>query len=406
MVFDERLLAPGPVPIAPAVRAVLARPAVHHRTAEFRATFVRARSRLAELLLVPGDDVLLVGGAGTTAFEAAFLASVPPGATLVAAHAGKFGERWARLARRYGHPLVEVSAPWGSVLDPAAVAAALRAHPQAAALTVTHSETSTGVLHDLQAIAAAAREAAPDALVLVDAVTSLAAAELRPRAWGLDAVIAGSQKGVMLPPGLGFAWLSERAWSRLPDPGQRHRSFTLDLHAERPRQRQGDTGITPPVPLVLALDVALEQLLAFGVEAWWHHKAALNTAVLAGLDALGCRPFAARPSPAVAAVWTPDGFAAAAVSRALLARGVRVGGGQDAFAGCMLRPSVLGHVDAFDALTIVAAFEQALHDLGAPLTVGAGVASYQRRLLAGAHARATRTHTDDASRTGPRSKSP
>ena len=383
MVFEERLLAPGPVAISPAVRAVLARPAVHHRTAAFRASFLRARSRLAEVLLVPGDDVLLLGGAGTTAFEAAFLASVPPGATVVAAHAGKFGERWARLARRYGHPVVEVSAPWGSQLDPAAVESVLRAHPQATALTVTHSETSTGVLHDLRAIAAAARAAAPDALVLVDAVTSLAAAELRPRAWGLDAVIAGSQKGVMLPPGLGFAWLSERAWARLPEAAGRHSAFTLDLHAERPRQRQGETGITPPVPLVLALEVALEQLLGFGIEAWWRHKAALNAAVLAGLDALGCRPFATRPSPAVAAVWTPAGLDAGTLSRALLARGVRVGGGQDAFAARMLRPSVLGHVDAFDALAIVAAFEQALHDLGAPVTLGAGVASYQRRLLAG-----------------------
>ena len=383
MVFEERLLAPGPVPISPAVRAVLARPAVHHRTAAFRASFLRARACLAEVLLVPGDDVLLLGGAGTTAFEAAFLASVPPGATVVAAHAGKFGERWARLARRYGHPVVEVSAPWGSQLDPAAVAAVLRAHPQATALTVTHSETSTGVLHDLRAIAAAAHAAAPDALVLVDAVTSLAAAELRPRAWGLDAVIAGSQKGVMLPPGLGFAWLSERAWARLPEAARRHPAFTLDLHAERPRQRQGETSITPPVPLVLALEVALEQVLGFGVEAWWRHKATLNAAVLAGLDALGCPPFAARPSPAVAAVWTPAGIDAGRLSQALLARGVRVGGGQDAFAARMLRPSVLGHVDAFDALAIVAAFEQALHDLDAPVTLGAGVASYQRRLLAG-----------------------
>ena len=386
VLFEERLLAPGPVPISPQARAVLARPAMHHRTAEFRAAFMRARERVARLLMVPGDDVTFLAGAGTTAFEAAFLATVPPGATVVAAHAGKFGERWSRLARRYGHAVVDVRAEWGEVLDPAAVAAALRATPGVAALTVTHSETSTGVLHDLEAIAAAARQAAPDALVLVDAVTSLAATELRPHGWGLDAVIAGSQKGVMLPPGLGFAWLSERAWARLPEPASRHPSFTLDLHAERLRQRQGDTGITPPVPLVLALDVVAGELLDYGVEAWWALKADLNEAVLAGLGALRCPAFAARPSPAVAAVRVPDGLSAPQVADALLTCGVRVGGGQDHLAATTLRPSVLGHVDAFDALTIVAAFERALHALGSGIEPGAGVAGFQTRWLASASA--------------------
>jgi aspartate aminotransferase-like enzyme len=386
MLFEERLLAPGPVPISPQARAVLARPAMHHRTAEFRAAFVRARERLAQLLCVPGDDVSLLAGAGTTAFEAAFLACVPPGATVVAAHAGKFGERWSRLARRYGHPVVDVSAAWGEALDPAAVAAALRSAPAAAAVTVTHSETSTGVLHDLEAIATAVRETAPDALLLVDAVTSLAATEVRPHAWGLDAVIAGSQKGVMLPPGLAFAWLSERAWSRLPEAGSRHPSFTLDLHAERARQRQGDTGITPPVPLVLALDVVAGELLAYGLEAWWALKADLNAAVLAGLAALRCPAFARRPSPAVAAVRVPDGLTAPRLADALLTCGVRVGGGQDHLAATTLRPSVLGHVDAYDALTIVAAFERALHALGADIEPGAGVARFQEVWLASASA--------------------
>ena len=381
MPFEERLFAPGPVPIGPAVRAVLARPAVHHRTPEFRASFVRARALLAELLMVPGDDVMLLGGAGTSAFEAAFLASVAPGEHVVAAHAGKFGERWAALARRYGHSVSDVAAPWGEALSPDAVAAALAQQPDARVLTITHSETSTGVLHDLEGIAAAARAVAPDVLILVDAVTSLAAAELRPRAWGLDAVVAGSQKGVMLPPGLGFAWLSERAWQRHPEPAARHPSFTLDLHAERERQRRGDAGITPPVPLVLALEVALGEILEVGVEAWWAHKALLNEAVLAGLDAIGCPAFAQRPSPAVAAVRVPDGVDAPELGRALRAIGVRVGGGQDALRQHTLRPSVLGHVDSYDALSIVAAFERALHALAVPLEPGAGVAAFQRRLL-------------------------
>ncbi|CAN5749443.1 alanine--glyoxylate aminotransferase family protein [soil metagenome] len=378
--YRSRLLAPGPVAVPQAVLEVLARPAVHHRTSAFRETLVRVRERLADLLQVPGDDVLVVGGSGTTAFEAALLAAVPAGSTVVVAHAGKFGERWARMARAFGYTVHEVEAPWGAVLDPDAVAGALRDHPATAALLLTHSETSTGALHDLEAIAGAARAVLPDVLVVVDAVTSAGAVELLPHAWDVDAVVAGSQKGVMLPPGLGYAWLSQRAWARAPQ-GTRVPSFTLDLHAERPRQRQGDTGATPSVPLVLALEVALDMILAQGMEARWREKALLNEAVLGGAAAVGYAPFAARPSPAVAALLTPDGISAKAVTRAMLARGIRIGGGQDAYAERMIRPSVLGDADAFDALTIVAALEAALVDLGATVAVGEGVAAAQRLLL-------------------------
>jgi aspartate aminotransferase-like enzyme len=188
-----RLFAPGPVPVAPEVLAALAQPVVHHRTAAFRATFLRVRAALAELAEVPGDDVLLVSGSGTSAFEGALLASVPRGGAVLALTGGKFGERWADLARRFGYAVRELDAPWGRAHDPQAVVDALRAGPVPDAVTVVHSETSTGVLHDVAAIAAAIRSVAPEALVLVDAVTSLAAAELRPRDWGLDAVVSGSQ---------------------------------------------------------------------------------------------------------------------------------------------------------------------------------------------------------------------
>jgi aspartate aminotransferase-like enzyme len=388
----DRLLAPGPVGIPPEVLEVLARPAIHHRTAAFRAAFVRARERLAEFLLVPGDDVMLVAGSGTSAFEAALLASVPAGSAVLAAHAGKFGERWARMARAFGYELVETTAPWGETLAPEAVADALAAHPSVTALTLTHSETSTGVLHDLEAIARAARDVRPDVLVLVDAVTSAGAAPLRPRDWAVDAVVAGSQKGVMLPPGLGYAWLSERAWARGAG-AARVPSFSLDLHAERPKQRNGDSGATPPVPLVLALETVLEMLLREGVEARWRSKALLNGAVLAGGAAIGFQPFARRPSPAVAALLAPAGVSAKAITRACAERGVRIGGGQDDYAETMVRPSILGHADAFDALTIVAALETALHALGAEVAVGEGVAAAQRALLSERALHSERAHT-------------
>jgi aspartate aminotransferase-like enzyme len=366
-----RLFAPGPVAVDPDVLAALAQPVVHHRTSSFRAAFLRVREALADVAEVPGDDVLLVSGSGTSAFEGALLAAVPRGGAVVALTGGKFGERWADLARRFGYAVREVDAPWGRTFDPQAVVDAVRAGPSPDAVTVVHSETSTGVLHDVAAIAAAVRSVAPDALVLVDAVTSLAAAELRPHAWGLDAVVSGSQKGVQLPPGLGFAWLSERAWVRAADPAVRVPTFALDLHGERPRQRGGDTGATPPTSLVVAADVGLARLRAEPSEARWARKARLNAALLAAGAAAGARPFAERPSPAVAALETPAGIDAERVVKALAARGVRVAGGQDRLKGRVLRPSALGDVDGYDVVLLAAALEDAFRSVGMAVPYGA-----------------------------------
>lgn len=367
-----RLLAPGPVEIPPQVLEVLARPALHHRTESFRALVLRVRTLLAELACVQGEDVLLVTGSGTAAIEAGMLAAVPVGGTVLALHAGKFGERWAALARRFGFDVRTVEAPWGRVLDPQAVRRALRDTPGVSAVTTTHSETSTGVLHDVEALAGAVREVAPQALVLVDAVTSLGAAELRPRAWGLDGVFAGSQKGLMLPPGLGFAWLSERAWDRAP---RRAPSFYLDLHAERAKQRGGETAFTPATALVAALEVALGLVLEDGVEALWARRTRLNQAVLAAGAAIGLERFAERPSPAVAALRTPDGVAAPDLVRHMAAEGVRIAGGQGALEPRLLRPSVLGWADAYDAVTLAASMERALRAAGRAVPFGAGVAA-------------------------------
>jgi aspartate aminotransferase-like enzyme len=179
--FHPRLYAPGPVAVPPEVLAALSRPVVHHRTEAFRATFRRVRSDLAELMAVPGDDVVVLTGSGTTAFEAALLAAVPAGGRVLALRGGKFGDRWAGMARAFGFAVEDVDLPWGRAFDPVATAAQVAAHPPPAAITLVHSETSTGVLHDVEALARALRQVAPEALLLVDAVTSLAAAVLRPR---------------------------------------------------------------------------------------------------------------------------------------------------------------------------------------------------------------------------------
>ena len=354
--YKPRLYAPGPVEVPPQVLAALSRPQLHHRSTEFAELFLSVRAQLAELAQLPGEDVLILAGSGTAGFEAALLTSVPAGAQVLALHAGKFGERWAELARAFGYQVDEVTAPAGREFDETAVLAALERLPQLAAVTLVHSETSTGALHDVQRIAALVKQVRPDALLLVDAVTSLAASELRPLEWGVDAMVSGSQKGVMTPPGLAFVWLSPRAWASSSTPA----SYYLDLRRERAAQRSGQTAYTPAVNLVVGLQAALSLLLAEGVEAVWRRRASLNSALLAAGAALGLTPLAQRPSPAAAALLTAQDGDAPAIVAALLRRGVTVGGGQDELKPRLLRPSLLGWCDRYDAVALAAALEDAV----------------------------------------------
>ncbi len=368
--FKKRLYAPGPVEVPPQVLEAVGRPVLHHRTPEFKALFLRTRDKLAAVACVPGDDVLILAGSGTAGFEAGLLACVPKGAKVVGINAGKFGERWVKLARHYGFEVAELTLPWGRTAHPKAVRELLQRHPDAAAVMTTHSETSTGVLHDVQAIAEVVKETVPDALLLVDTVTSLGVAELRPQDWGLDGIFSGSQKGLMTPPGLAFAWLSERAWARsenlLP-------SFYLDLRKERLQQREGQTAYTPAVSLVAGLGIALTMLLEEGLENVWQRRETLNAAVLAGAAALGCKPYAERPSAATAALYAPEGVAAPDIVKGFSARGMRIAGGQDDAKPVLFRPSVMGYADRYDALTIVAALGEILLELGQDVSPGQGL---------------------------------
>jgi aspartate aminotransferase-like enzyme len=372
--------APERGPYAPGTRRSPCRPRCWRRWPDRSSTTARTPSarascgcaRPGRALTVPGDDVMLLTGSGTTAFEAALTASGAPAGRVLALRGGKFGDRWAGDGPRVRLPRQRARRRLGArVRRRVRLASLERDGPDA--VTLVHSETSTGVLHDVAALAAAVRSRAPDALVLVDAVTSLAAAELRPRAWGLDAVVSGSQKGVMLPPGLAFAWLSERAWERTKDPAQRVPRYTLDLHRERPRQRAGDSGTTPATSLVVAAEVALERLLGEGLERRLRSLERRNRALLAAGAALGALPFAERPSPAVAALTVPEGMEAPAVVRALADRGVRIAGGQDHLKPSLLRPSLLGHGDDYDAVVLAAALEDAWRDLGRAAAPGVAV---------------------------------
>jgi aspartate aminotransferase-like enzyme len=363
------------VETAPDVQRALAAPQLHHRSPEAKALTKRALELLRVVAGLPvesGWQPLVLTMSGTGAFEAV-LASLAPRATNVASlSAGKFGERWADMARALGHNVVEERFPWGESIPPSA---ATRVSSRADLLLVTHSETSTGALHDLEAIAREARAANPDVLIVVDAITSLGVAELRPHSWDVDAIISGSQKAVAGPPGLGLVFLSPRALERIKT--QPANGYYLDLRRELKMQASGETAFTPAINLIGALVTSLETITkdiqAQGLEAYWARRKALNDALLQAALALGCSSYAQHPSPACVTLVPPAPITGRDLWSALLKRGARAQTGQDAIKDHICRISFMGYFDRYDALSFAGLLEETLEDCGAQITRGAGV---------------------------------
>ncbi len=361
-----RLLAPGPVETDPLVGLILAQPQLHHRTPEARAIVLDARAKLQKLLGCD-HEVLITTSSGTGAFEAALVSLVAPTAKVLCAHAGKFGERWGLMATALGYSVANVTAPWGKSLEPSEVAAACT---DVAALFITHSETSTGALHDLQSISRAARAVNPNILIFVDAVTSFAVSELRPSEWDLDVIVSGSQKGVAAPPGLGFVSLSPRATQHL---GANPHRYYFDLAKELKSQLKGETAYTPAINLIQTLTHTTQRLLSIPLEQLWAEKRRMNTALLEAGKALGCTPFAENPAPSCAALVPPAGISGKQVADQLKKLGAKAAAGQDPYKDAMFRISMMGYFDRYDALAVAGLLEDAFVALGVKFARGVAV---------------------------------
>jgi aspartate aminotransferase-like enzyme len=362
-----RLIAPGPVEVEARVLLELARPQPHHRSPEGILALAQARAKLSALLGDPYDAVITTSS-GTGAFEGALVSLTPEGARVVNAQAGKFSERWGEMSGRLGYDTRLVSRPWGELLDPQEVADASR---DAHTLLITHSETSTGALHDLQAIARAAKAQNPDLIVIADCVTSYGVAELRPAAWGVDVVVSGSQKGTATPPGLGFVLFSPEVQERLlPAPP---RGFYLDLTRELKGQKAGNTPQTPAINLIFALSLALDRLLTVPLEVLWAEKRRQQGALIAAGTALGAPAWAARTSPAVAVLRPPAPLTGRQVASRLAEMGQRALPGQAPHEDTVFRVSTLGYADRYDALGIAGILEDCFAALGVRFERGAAV---------------------------------
>lgn len=368
------LMIPGPTPVPETVLLAMGRHPIGHRSADFQKIVKRTTAQLKWLHQTNGD-VLAITGSGTAAMEAGIINVLSKGDRVLCGDNGKFGERWVKVAKAYGLDVQVIKADWGQPLDPEAFRAALEADTGKAirAVILTHSETSTGVINDLQTIAGHVR-AHGTALTIADCVTSLGATNVPMDEWGLDVVGSGSQKGYMMPPGLAFVAMGERAWtayerSDLP-------KFYLDLGKYRKSAADDSNPFTPAINLYFALEASLEIMQAEGLKAIFARHDRHRRATQAAMKAIGLPLYAAEGygSPAITAV-APEGIDAEALRKKVKDRfDILLAGGQDHLKGKVFRIGHLGFVCDRDVITAVAAIEATLQELGlAKAAIGAGV---------------------------------
>ena len=371
MAEKRYLLTPGPTPVPPEVLAELAKPIIHHRERDYRDIYEQCLVRLQDVYRTQ-HEVLMYTTSGTGAFESAVANLTSPGDRQLVLSAGNFGERWAAMVKAFGADLVHVRLEWGETPEPDDLRAALAETEGVRVVYLTHSETSTGVVADVQALTAVAREAG--ALVVVDAVSSLGAVPLETDAWGIDVVVSGSQKALMCPPGIAFASVSSpalEAAARAVSP-----RFVLDWERTRKAQATLDAPFTPAVSIVRALNVALGLLLDEGLEAAFDRHARLGRACREGAKAMGLELFSPdeERSAVVTAIRSPEGVDATAIVSGLRDRfGITIANGQGDLKGKIFRIGHIGWFDVFDITTALAAVELVLTDAGADIERGVAV---------------------------------
>jgi aspartate aminotransferase-like enzyme len=374
------LLAPGPTQVPPEVLLAMARPMLHHRAPEFATLFAEVREDLKWLFQTQADVLTLVSS-GTGAMEAAVSNFLSPGEKALYVNGGKFGERWGKLCKTFGVQGIEIKVEWGDAVDPQAIADALKQDSSIKAVYVQASETSTGVAHDTRAIAEIVRHREQTILV-VDAITALGVFDLKTDEWGIDILVAGSQKALMLPPGLAFVSVSDKAW-RLAEKAK-NTAFYFNLKKEREAQQKNQTAYTAGVSLMIGLREVLKILKGEGLGNVFARHARLAQAMREGMKAAGLVLFPKQnPSDALTVVSAPVGVDGQAVYKNLREQyGITAAGGQDHLKGKIFRISHMGYIDTFDVIQALAATEMVLKGLGYPIKLGAGVGKAEELLLA------------------------
>jgi len=376
MMHKYRLMSPGPTPIPPEVSAAGALPIIHHRTPEFGEVFTRVNENLKKVFLTE-NDVFTCAASGTGAFEGAIQNLFSPGDKVLAVNNGNFGNRWVKMGRAFGLEVTELVYDWGAKADNQEVAQALADDPEIKAAVCVLSETSTATVNNIEGFARATK----NVISIVDAVSGLGACPLRTDEWGVDVVVAGSQKALMTPPGLGFVSVSERAMRAHETSTMPRYYFDWTAAKKAYAKEPVQTAWTPAVSLIIQLDIALQQLLEEGVENVFERHLLLGRAARAGVKGMGLNLFGPDEdlNSAVTAAWVPEGVDGKQFVKMLFREhGIQVAGGQGEMTGKIFRIGHCGYFDAYDIIATIAAAELALESLGHSVELGKGVGAAQR----------------------------
>lgn len=369
--MKKYLLAPGPTMVPPEVLLRMAHPMIHHRAPDF-APIMQDVSEGLKWLFQTQNDVLIMASSGTGAMEGSVSNFLSPGDKAITVNGGKFGERWGKICKAFGVNTTEIKVEWGESVDPQLIADHLKNDPSIKAVYVQASETSTGVAHDVKTIAGIVKNY-PGTILVVDAITALGVFDIKPDEWGIDILVTGSQKALMLPPGLAFASVSEKAW-KINETAKCSR-FYLDFKKERENIKKHTSAYTPAVTLILGLQEVLCNLKLEGLQNIFARHSLLANATREGFKGFGLEIFPkGTPSDAVTAVKAPEGFDGQQIYKLLREKyGITAAGGQDHLKGKIFRISHMGYCDKFDVIIAIAATEMVLKGMGYNGELGSGL---------------------------------
>ncbi len=370
-------MTPGPTPVAPETQLAMAQPILHHRAPAFMEIMAQVREDL-KYLFETEQEVLIFVATGTGAMEGAVANTLSPGDTALVAEGGKFGERWTELCKVYGINVDLLKIEWGYAADPQEVARRLDANPAIKAVFVQANETSTGVQHPVQELAAVVKDR-PGTILVVDAISALGGYPLPMDKWGIDVLVAGSQKAMMLPPGLAFAALSPKAWefvktSTCP-------KYYFDFAKQLKSQQKNQTAYTSAVTLTMGLQQVLGWIKEKGLDNIYAHNRKLSLATKAAVKAMGLELFAKQnPSDVLTAVQAPAGVDGQQVVAKMREKGIWIAGGQAQAKGKIFRIAHMGFIDEQDLLGTLGALEIVLNELGYKVALGTGLKAAQEVL--------------------------
>lgn len=372
------LLTPGPTPLPPEVLLSMAQPIIHHRTPQFQKILIEATEGLKDIFQT-SEDVFILASSGTGAMEAAVINTLSAGDTALVVDSGKFGERWTELCATYGVKAEVIKVPWGKAVDPQEIAGKLKSNPAIKVVFATLCETSTGVVHDIAAIGAVVKPTS--ALLVVDAISGLGAIDLKTDAWSVDIVVSGSQKGLMLPPGLGFISVSEKAWKTIA--AVKTPRYYFDLKKAKKAIEKNDTPFTPAITLIIALVDAMKMLKEDGLEQVFARHRKMAQATRAAVKALGLTLFAPEAaSDVVTAVNVPAGIDGEKLVKTMRdTYGVTIAGGQGEMQGKIFRIAHMGYIVELDIIAGISCLEKVLKQMGYSFELGAGLKAAQEVFL-------------------------